>query len=313
MSTAPVFGFQSALGIDTANPTTVRFDFISSTLGVDEATFIDANGLRGTRSRDLSRVRQSPRLIDGDIVMQPNSVELSNLLRWILGGTPTGSGTVTYPLADTVPSRFVQIDKAIKVMTYNSVYVDTARFRGSQGEPMTLTLSCVGVDETIGNAGTFPATTIDVANGPWILADLALSVGGTTYFAHDVELVISNVLDRNRFYNSNTLTAVTAMDRHVTVNFSLPAGAPAPPGPAAGWRRGRRGGPGRGRLPRGRTHPPSIALAVLLWTAETCAQLAPTFSRIPSPAGRARPTPHGAAARDPGRRRPRGRRSPTRA
>src|SRR5262249_10270420 len=42
----------------------------------------------------------------------------------------------------------------------------------------------------------------------------------------------------------------------------------------------------RGRPPRGRTRPPSIARAFVLLTAETCAQLALTFSRIPSPVSR---------------------------
>src|SRR5262249_24479136 len=49
-----------------------------------------------------------------------------------------------------------------------------------------------------------------------------------------------------------------------------------------------------------------LGLAVFPPTADNCGQVAPTFSRTSSHAGRARPTPHRPAARRPGRRRRRG-------
>ena len=223
MSTTPVYGFQSQLGIDSSNPVTKRQDFQSSTLGLDEE-FIDTNGLRGTRSRSVERERQGVRRVDGNIRMQPTAVELSEILQWFLGGTPTGTPTVTYPLADTIPSRTVQIDKVTKVMTYATCYCGRATISGSQGEPLNFDLDVLGLDESEGNSGTFPSLSLDTANAPFCLFDCVVQVNSTTYLARDVTITIDNVIDRNRFYNSQTLTAVVAMDRHIGVNLTLPAG-----------------------------------------------------------------------------------------
>ena len=222
MSTTPVYGYAGQLGIDTVSPVTVRFSFRSSTLGVEEE-FVDTNGLRGTRDRDISRIVAGTRRADGGLRLQPDAVELALLLPWIMGGAPSGVGTVTYPLADTLSSRYVVVDKVAKVCTYDSVYVDRFTISGSQGEPLDMELDCAGIDETVGNAGTFPALSIDSANTPFLFQQLSLSVGGVTYFSRDFRCVVDNALDKDRFFNSQTRTAITPTDRHVSVHCTLPA------------------------------------------------------------------------------------------
>lgn len=220
---APTYGYQSQLGIDTANPTTKRFDFQEEELVLDEE-FLDMNGLRGTRSRDISRVAQNIRRCHGPIVFQPDAVELALLLPWALCGTPSGSPTVTYPLADALVTRFVQIDRGSKVFTYNSVGVDRMTIRGAQAQPLVITLDLVGIDETLGNAGTFPVLSIDTANTPFIFTELVLNVGGTNYAVPGFELIVDNAIDKERFFNSQTLTAVNGTDRHVLLNLEPPYG-----------------------------------------------------------------------------------------
>jgi hypothetical protein len=220
----PIYGYQGQLGIDTANPVTVRYDFQSESLVLDEQ-FIDTNGLRGTRSRFIANVRQGNRRVAGQLHLQPTAVELSNLLPWILGGSPTGSGTVTYPLADALPTaRYITVDRGPQVPTYNGCQVDRATFKGSQGEPLDLILDIVGIDETLGASGSFPNLSIDVTTQPFIFTDLALVINGNTYNAKDIEVVIDNSIDKERFYNSQTLVSVQAMDRHVMLNTQLPYG-----------------------------------------------------------------------------------------
>ena len=220
---APVYGFQGQLGIDTVNPVTKRFDFQSEALALAEH-LIDANGLRGTRERDISRVRQGNRRCGGQIHLQPTSLELSNLLAWFLGGTPTGTGAVSYPLADALSLYYITVDRGAKVFTYSGCAVDKATIRGRQGEPLDVLLDIVGQDETVGNSGSFPVLTIDHTTQPFIFTDLVLDVGGSPYTVKEFELIIDNMIDKERFYNSQTLSAVIATDRLIHWNLNVPYG-----------------------------------------------------------------------------------------
>lgn len=208
-------GSLGALGIDTVSPVTARFDFRSEALVMDEG-MINANGTRGTRSQDISRIRSGLQRITGPINMQPNAVEMANLLGWITGGTPTGSPTVTYPLADTLPSRYVTIDRRTKVFTYTTVKVDRATFRCAQGEPLEVDLSLVAVSESVGNSGTFPVLSINTANGPFVLSDLVINIGASNGVTlKNFEVTIDNKLDKDRFFNATTLASIETLDREV--------------------------------------------------------------------------------------------------
>lgn len=219
----PAVGFQGQFGISTSNPVDARFDLQRESL-VNNEQFIDTNGLRGTRSRDISRVRAGLQRIGGQLVFQPSAVELAALLAWIMGGTPSGSGTVTYPLADTPATRYVTIDRIEKVFTYAGVAVDRARFHSRQGQPLEVTLDCIGQTETVANAGTFPVLSIDTTTQPFVHTDLAVTIAGTSYSIRDFDLTIDNAIDKERFYNSVTLSAVLMQDRHVTFNCAIPYG-----------------------------------------------------------------------------------------
>jgi hypothetical protein len=155
--------------------------------------------------------------------MQPGYTELTFLLQWILGGTPTGTTPKTYPLGDSLQSRYVTIDRSDgangKVFTYTGVYVDKATFRAQQGELLELTLDLVGTDETIANAGTFPNLTLST-DYPFYFADLTLTANGSTWTTKDIEIVINNHLDKERFFNSLTRTAILPQDREVTITFN---------------------------------------------------------------------------------------------
>jgi hypothetical protein len=214
-------GMLSQLGISASDPVDARFDFQRESLKCIEE-FLDGNGLRGTLEHDISRVRRGTRRIAGQIVMQPNAAELALLLPWILGANASGT---TYALANTQQTRYVTVDRVTKVYTYSSVAVNRATFRAGQGEPLQVILDLVGIDETEGNSGTFPSLSINTAaGGPFILPDLALSIGGSTYNCRDFELTVDNRLDANRFFNSLTVVSTPKMDRSITMRTMLPHG-----------------------------------------------------------------------------------------
>jgi hypothetical protein len=214
-------GMLTQLGIGASDPVDARFDFQRESLACREE-FLDGNGLRGTLEHDISRVRRNMRRIGGQLVLQPNAAELALLLPWILGANASGT---TYALADTQQTRVVTVDRITKVYTYTGCVVNRATFRASQGEPLQLMLDLIGIDETEGDAGTFPTLTINTAaGGPFIFPDLALSIASNTYNARDFELTIDNRLDANRFFNSLTIISAPKTDRMITTRLTLPHG-----------------------------------------------------------------------------------------
>lgn len=216
-------GFQAKCGIDVSNPVTVAFDFKGESLKCRQE-ILDATGLRGTREWDIARCRDGRKHIGGGITLQPNKAEMKALLPWILGGAVSGSGPFTYPLAESLTSRYVAIDRSqAGVFLYSGVYVDTATFRASEGQNLTVELGLIGQDETPGSVGTFPAITVDATDGPWIFEDLILSIGGTGYKCKDFELTISNMV-MARFLNSITASTCVAQDSKKTFTTHLPAG-----------------------------------------------------------------------------------------
>jgi len=159
--------------------------------------------------------------MSSQIVLQPTALELSYLLPWILGTAASGN---VYALSDTLLSRYVTIDRGAKVFTYDGCKIDKATIRGSQGEPLVITLDVVGIDEAVANSGTFPSLSLDTTTQPFIFTDLVFVANSTTAYAKEVEIVIDNVIDKDRFFNSQVATALIAMDRHITINTSLPYG-----------------------------------------------------------------------------------------
>lgn len=223
---AGIFGYQGKLGIGTATPVTNRFNFASEDLVLHEE-FVDVNKLRGVRSHSSVPVRQGIRRVTGSLHLQPTAVELANLLQWVMGGTPTGTGTITYPLADVIyptTGMYVVIDRGAGVFTYSGCSVNRATFHCSQGEPLNADLELVGIDETVAAAGTFPVLNLDLTTQPFVFMDMVLSVNGSTSFCRNFELVVDNDLEKERFFNSETVTAIYAKDRHVTITHSLPYG-----------------------------------------------------------------------------------------
>jgi len=141
-----------------------------------------------------------------------------------LAVTTAASGTVTYALGEAAVTRFVMIDRVGQVFTYSSVAVDKATFRSSRGAALTLTLDLVGVLEQTGSAGSFPSLNLDVSTKPLLFFDCVLTVAGTVYFCDSFTLMIENFIDKNRFFNSKTLTAVIATDRKISFQTKLPYG-----------------------------------------------------------------------------------------
>lgn len=208
------------LAIGDADPVTQRLDFQFCDFGITQE-MPDWSGMRGTRSRGTERVRESFKRLTGQLRMYPTAVELSYILGWIMGGTVSGT---SYPLGDTLPEKYVTVDRKTKVFTSNGVKVSKARFDCRQGQALQVTMDLVGKDTTEGNEGTFPSIAMDVTTKPFMWHDATITIAGSTYYSDDFSLEIDNAINLDRFFNSLTLTEATSTDRIVRLSLSLPFG-----------------------------------------------------------------------------------------
>lgn len=202
------------------------FEYIAGDVGLVEEN-LHAQGMAGTRSRWGIRTRAGNRRVTGSLTLQPNAAEWAGLLPKILGADASGT---SYALAEQLNSFTLVIDKDNgtdgKVFTYNGCKCSRAVITAEQGRIVTLEMGIEGWDEAVGNAGTFPAISLDVATGPFIMTDStgAISVGGSALPHRRVVITIDNMLDTERFMNSQIRSALRARDRVITVELDGPYG-----------------------------------------------------------------------------------------
>lgn len=182
---------------------------------------IDANGLKGTRSRYGNRVRAGRNRVAGPVTLQPTAVDLANSLPYLYGAAAAGTN---FPLGETLTPFSVCVDRVLKVFTYAGCAISRGAFSVRAGGPLELALDVVGQTETVANAGTFPAITPDATTRPFVLSDLVITVGGTAYKVDNFTLAVDNQVDADRFFNSQTMLSPQATDRVVTFSFDTPYG-----------------------------------------------------------------------------------------
>lgn len=218
-------GTLGRMGIGASDPVDYCLDFKSESFGLKQET-LNGNGVRGTRSHTVERTRAGLARVDGNVALTPQAADYHKLLPWALGGSGTlVSGTLyRYNLAEAAVTRYVTIDRHAKVFTYDGVGVDRFTLRAQQGEMLDCDLDLVGKTETVANSGTFPSIFADVTTNPFVLSDLVMTVGGTTVTAKSFEMSLNNMIDKERFFNSNTLSTVIHLDREVRFRTQLPYG-----------------------------------------------------------------------------------------
>ena len=87
----PSIGHQAALGMGDASPVDEGYEFISCDIA-KQATHIETEGIRGTRSRISETVVEGTYTVGGSIEMAPTPTDLDNLLPRILGAADAAAG-----------------------------------------------------------------------------------------------------------------------------------------------------------------------------------------------------------------------------
>lgn len=216
----PAQGYEGLLGIDSSNPTTVAYEFLSESIG-KTGSIVDTAGLRGTRSHVSERTRAGIYQVGGSITMCPTPEEWAGLLPWILGANASGT---TFALAETLQTRYIQKRLMAgggtkSVATYAGCVISRATIESSEGSPVQLTLDIVGTTETMGT--TFPSITPAIVSGPFMHYEGVLTLASSSRAFRRATIVIDNGLDV-KFNNSQTASSITAADRNISVSVEVP-------------------------------------------------------------------------------------------
>lgn len=209
----------SKIGISASTTFTAGYENKGGNLSLASAPMV-SDGMRGTRSRIDGRTRFGLKAVSGSISLDPTPEELAALLPWILGGNASGT---SYPLAETLPSRYVaqEMDSSCKWSRFSDVYVNRAVFSASEGSVLSLSLDLIGIDEALQTAGTFPSLTFSETT-PFVFHDSSgnIDINGNVTAIKNFQLTIDNALAA-RFFNSRTATSIKPRDRIITVSCGI--------------------------------------------------------------------------------------------
>lgn len=210
-------GTLAKLGTGSTSTVDIPFEFLSETLQKKMA-MKPTEGVRGSRSRPIERVRADAYTVMGDLTMNPSPVEIDTL-GYYATGTAKSGGNV-FVLAETVPDFYVAIDRVAKVPVYAGCRCGKWVLRSGEGRFLESVMSVIGKTETVGAAASFPSLTLNL--GPqYIFYDAALTIGGTTYSVKEWEVSLDNGL-KPRNMNSQSATDIPPTDRIVKVSLKLP-------------------------------------------------------------------------------------------
>lgn len=219
---AAALGTSSKLGIGTSSTVDKFIEILSESVRLTRPILYNG-GLVGSRSAPSERTREGPRSVQGGFSCTPSPVELDALLPYITGGTDS---TDVFALEETLPAAYITVDRHAKVFTYDGCKVNTATFSASRGGGfLQLDTDWLGIDESVGNSGTFPAITVDLTTQPYVFTDSsgAITVGGSAYSVDQFSLSINNMLEA-QFFNRLTASRINETGREVTWTLTVPYG-----------------------------------------------------------------------------------------
>lgn len=245
----PTISTFTRLAIKTLPSTSVQVDFSDFSPGVTGVR-ADANRNRGELDRAVNRTRTTAVMCAPSYSGEPTALEWSYFLRWIMGGTPTGTPLVTYPLGnDVVERKLYATDGNGKVHVMRNVGVRQATI-GTNNPDRVLSLQLNAVAASLPFDGTgspeaayelnpasdpFPTVSLDDTTPVFCLPDASgiTTLGAATTGTVTVDSVVTSISDftmtidnavPDRMLHSFFQTRNIKPDRVTTVSFAYPEG-----------------------------------------------------------------------------------------
>ena len=181
----------------------------------------DLGGL-GTFDHFVDNTRANRRVVQpsGDFI--PSVAEWQAWLEFLLNGTPSGSGTITYPLGTVSKWRNFAYDRTDKVFALSNVV--TAGFTISAEAGGEVKLAWRGVGQDFNPAGSFPVSPTAAYLGPrFLMGDASVTVNGVgSVKCRSVAVECDWGINGERFYSSFTTATPMKTDHNIRVRLALP-------------------------------------------------------------------------------------------
>lgn len=215
------------LAFGTADPVDRAVNFIDFDPGVT-VEFEDTHGTTGDYDKDDIRIVPSRKRVQPTFSSKPTAIELAYLLAWGMWGTPTGSGTVTYPLGNTPAQRNIHYYTPNSLEWFLSgCAVNRLELRAVSGQALMVNAAIVGIDSD-DSRSNYPAIALDKTTQAFIMSGLTLTVAGVSKKCREFVFAVEHNIDLDRYLNSFTLTEHLKQDQRVSLTLDLPASeAPA--------------------------------------------------------------------------------------
>lgn len=198
------------------------------------------DAITGDRSQRSERDRAGPYTHGGWIHLLMSPGDAVNWLKWATGGTPTGSGTITYPLATGLTAFSVLVDKvtaltggSTSTLELYNCYVNQLVVHGtrtqtegeSPPEPdfVYLSVELFGMASTTGTV-TFPSSYdlgSDESFRPFEMSDLTFNILSANREVKEFKYLLHNQLYQRRV-NSVNPTSIYPQRRAVALRCRVP-------------------------------------------------------------------------------------------
>lgn len=217
-----VTGAVTKFGVGDALPITEQYSFEECGLA-KEGTHIDADEYVTGFQGDLSvPVQQGPYKVGGGVKIPCYPAVLANWLPRIMGLTGSaGTSGTKYNFDNDTAAFFAMVDRSAKVHTYAGVKVNKATFRGAKGQPVTMELELMGLTESEGAAGSFPALTV-ITGKLFAFNTGTINLNGVDRDFDQFEMEIDWDRDPEVFYNSISRVDVPPQNRKVSFKCQVP-------------------------------------------------------------------------------------------
>ena len=181
--------------------------------------------MRGTRSQSVERTRFGHYAVNGPVAFNISPVDLDFWLPRMLGGTETAN---SFPLAETLPSFGVLIDRVTQTFEYKDCMVDSWLIHGKagpgDGDPdlLELRVNIIAKDEATGTS--YPSLTLPVGTNayPYVMSDCStLTLAGAARTMKEFWLIGQNYVQQ-RWTHSITATRLSPRDRLIKFRAIFP-------------------------------------------------------------------------------------------
>lgn len=188
-------GASTKMGIGTTSTVDVPLGFLSESIRSIRDHLSSDDKFRGVYSANAGPTIEGPERVGGSTEHEFNPEELDTVLQ-LLGFTKSGTG---FTLNDSaLPEYYASVDREEKVFLWSGMIISRGTMRASPGVPWRWSLDWLGEQETVNNAGTFPALTLN-ETPPLALHHGVLTLLSSARVVEDITLTIDNVCEHRSF------------------------------------------------------------------------------------------------------------------